>query len=269
MELKVLQSVVFLHNLVLGTSFRLYILVPFTQWKSENRRTIWALIIKKNSGLIERVEEQEDIREFKDHPDKHTLLFLDWQVRRTNGIWWYDSFKIPPPSQYAFIGQTIKASDGSFFTVIPYWSGLINGKGRHENVSYIQTRLSILTVSPDKQYRFHLIGAQAFYPYKVSIAEHKLKVFAVDGTFIKPEEVDFVIIHAGKWYDFLLETKSIDEISDGKNSFLIQARTLESAIHTAEAILHYDITPEPDSTEYKNIANDFTPDKDACLKVSA
>ena len=197
-------------------------------------------------------------------------------MRRTNdlitlwntGIWWYDSFKVPPASQYAFIGQTIKASDGSFFTLIPYWSGLINGKGRHENVSYIQTRLSIFTVSPDKQYRFRLIGAQAFYPYKVSIAEHKLKVVAVDGTFIKPEEVDFVIIHAGERYDFLLETKSIDEISDGNNSFLIQARTLESAIHTAEAILHYDITPEPDSTEYENIANDFTPDEERCTPES-
>ena len=237
-----------------------------------------ALIIKENSGLIERVKEQEDIGEFEDHPDKHTLLFLDWQVRRTNdlisqyntGLWFYDSFQVPSASQPQYIPRT-QASDGSFFTIIPYWSGLINGKGRHENVAYVQSRLSIFTVSPDKQYRFRIIGAQAIYAFQVSIAEHKLNVIAVDGTFVKPKEVDFVIIHAGQRYDFLLETKSIDEISDGNNSFLIQGKTLEtprSAAHITEAILHYDITPEPGSTEYENIANDFTPDEERCTPES-
>ena len=118
---------------------------------------------------------------------------------------------------------------------------------------------------PDKQYRFRLVGAQGLFAYRVSIAGHKLKVFAMDGTLVKPREVDFIIIHSGERYDFLLETKTADEISDGNNSFPIWGRTLETSIpdaHYAEAILYYKTSEdsEPDSTEYEEIFNSYTSD---------
>ena len=94
------------------------------------------------------------------------------------------------------------------------------------------------------------------YAYRVSIAEHNLTVFAMDGTLVKPREVDFIIIHAGERYDFLLKTKTV---SDGMNSFPIWGRTLEAGTpHFVEAILHYDTAPEPDSTKYEKIFNVYS-----------
>ena len=43
---------------------------------------------------------------------------------------------------------------------VPYFSGLINGKGRHNDVPYSKTRLSVFTVEDGQRYRFRLIGAQ-------------------------------------------------------------------------------------------------------------
>ena len=65
----------------------------------------------------------------------------------------------------------------------------------------------------------------------------------MDGTLVKPREVDFIIIHAGERYDFLLETKTADEISAEGSYFPIWGRTLEAeTLHFVEAILHYDST---------------------------
>ena len=88
---------------------------------------------------------------------------------------------------------------------VTYWSGL-NGRGRHSNVSYTQTRSSVFCVKPNNVYRFRLIGAQSLFAYRVSIDEHKLKVIATDGSFVQPVFVDYIIIHSGKRYDFLLKT---------------------------------------------------------------
>ncbi len=37
-----------------------------------------------------------------------------------------------------------------------------------------------------------------------SIAGHKLKVVAIDGFYIEEQEVDYISIHAGERYDFIL-----------------------------------------------------------------
>ena len=232
-----------------------------------------ALIIKESPDLIKKAKNISEVGDFIDQPDKHTLSFLDWQFKRSIELFielqsivrFYDTVKVPTPSDKGFIFTT--SQDGTNVGTISYWSGLINGKGRHESVDYTQSRLSIFTVSPGKQYRFRLVGAQFMYAYRVSIAGHKLKVFAMDGTLVKPKEVDFIIFHAGERYDFLLETKTADKISDGNSSFPIWGRTLETSIpdvHIVEAILHYDTTPEPDSTEYENVFNAYSTGSESC-----
>ena len=231
-----------------------------------------SLVIKETPDLIAKAEAEPGVGEFIDQPDKYTLSFLDWQVKSSDevfteletGVRFYDSFQVPNSVAPGY--TPTRSQDGADVGPVSYWSGLINGKGRHESVSYTQSRLSIFTVSPGKQYRFRLVGAQNLFAYRVAFAEHKLKVFAMDGTLVKPREVDFIIIHAGERYDFLLDTnKTAEEIGNG--SFPIWGRTLETStqdvleipdVHIVEGILHYDTTPEPDSTEYEEIFNMYS-----------
>ena len=104
---------------------------------------------------------------------------------------------------------------------IPYWSGIINGLGKHDDVKFQNSKLSAFYVQRGNTYRFRVIGAQANYAYKFYIAEHKLRVIATDGFFIKPISADFVIVNTGERYDFLLDANS------NGTDFLMRAETLE------------------------------------------
>ena len=120
--------------------------------------------------------------------------------------------------------------------------------------------MSVFNVQPGNTYRFHLIGAQSLYAYKVEIVEHKLTVISTDGHFIEPTEVDYLIIHTGERYDFLLNATQTPD------NYLIRAQTLERDLnnsyflpHTAEAILYYntlDVAPPDPQTLYANIRTD-------------
>ena len=113
--------------------------------------------------------------------------------------------------------------DGAEVGPIPYWSGLINGLGRHDNVAFKNSRLSAFSVRRGSKYRFRLIGAQANYAYKFYIGGHKLRVIATDGFFIEPISADFLIVNTGERYDFLLDANQYS----GTYDFLIRAETLE------------------------------------------
>ena len=52
--------------------------------------------------------------------------------------------------------------DRSGVSAHPYFSELINGKGRHIDVPYVKSRLSVFTVEEGKQYRFRWSSGQ-FY----------------------------------------------------------------------------------------------------------
>ena len=214
-----------------------------------------ALIVKERETILDfrnELQRREYDANFKDMPDQHTLTFLDWQHKDTPDK--MDTFSI----------------DGAEVSPDKYWSGIINGKGRHEDVPYIETRLSIFTVSSDNTYRFRLIGAQSIFAYRVSVDEHKLIVIATDGAFLEPMEVDYIIIHSGERYDFLLKTKTRSEIDNlNRENFMIRADTLEVEPHFAEAILHYDSSNvEPNSTQYKSIKDSSIPVSSRCTNTS-
>ena len=133
-------------------------------------------------------------------------------------------------------------------------------------------RLSIFTVQAGKTYRFRLIGAQNLYAYKFSIDGHKLTVVGIDGYWIQPvQNVDYVIIHSGERFDFLLEAKNT------RKDYWIRAETLEidqngqgppykSLGHVVEAILHYkedgdsvDPNVNVPSTKYEDIKKGLLP----------
>ena len=168
----------------------------------------------------------------------------------------------------------IRGPDGLVVGDIPFVSGLINGKGRHKDVSYTQTRLEIFTVRSGEVYRFRLIGAQSQYAYRFSIDEHTLMVMSTDGSLIEPVQAQFVILHTGERYDFLLYANK----PNVSNDYWIRAETLavdlngqlpyQSLGHVAEAILHYEPSPPPLSSSYESIKMNSRPyDAQRCGEI--
>ena len=169
---------------------------------------------------------------FEDHPDKHTISLLDWQHEASldlfsqlnAGLGFYPGVPIGelPPNREGSRYQSEFSFDGAAVSPVPYFSRLINGKGRHPDVPYVKTRLSTFPVVKDKNYRFRLIGAQGTYAYKFSIDGHKLRVVSTDGYWTNPTvPADYIIIHTGERYDFILTADA-----EVKN-YWIRAETLE------------------------------------------
>ncbi|XP_078350103.1 uncharacterized protein LOC144634921 isoform X2 [Oculina patagonica] len=245
----------------------------------------------------EKPERMEEIKArlgkhgaFEDLPEKHTISLLDWQHEASLDLFtqihaslgFYPNKplgEVPTPNDHRY--ESTRSFEEGEVGPVPYFSGIINGKGRHSDVPYIQTRLSIFTVEVGKTYRFRLVGAQGLYAYRFSIDGHKLTVVGTDGYWIQPvEDVDYIIIHSGERYDFLLSAKN----NFGRKDYWMRAETLEidrsgtgppykSLGHVAEAILHYkqdSDSDDPDlnvpSTKYQEIKDNSPPIR--CTKIN-
>ena len=196
-----------------------------------------------------------------DNPN-HTMTFPDWQS--------LDAVEITirtinrNPNNIPRVGP-----DRSIISRVPFSAGLINGFGREINVSYNRSRLSIFNVQPYNEsnpvyYRFRMVGSQRHELFRFSISEHKLIVIATNGFLTKPIKVDYIFIHAGERYDFLLKPKTKQETrEENKLNYLMSADTLDSndsVTRSAEAFLHYgDESENPTSTEYESIVNNSIP----------
>ena len=221
-----------------GASFR-YIFratPPGTHWyhsHSGAQRTdglFGALIVKER-------DVPDDLEEFEDIPGDHTLTLLDWQressldlfVQIHSSLGYYENIRVdqvPVPNDARYTSTC--SADGAEVGPIPYWSGLINGLGKHRDIDFMQSRLNVFHVEMGSTYRFRLIGAQANYAYRFSIHGHKLTLIATDGHFIQPIPTDYIIIHTGERYDFLLKANETGE------HFLIRAETLETSNSLSE-----------------------------------
>ena len=215
---------------------------------------------------------------FVDDPTQHTMTLIDWQLKDSlelftqlhGGLRFFNETMVPSINNDPREDQTC-STDGAAVGPVPFWSGLINGLGRYRYVPYVKTRLSTFNVQPATSYRFRLIGAQSIFAFRFSIDEHKLTLIATDGHFVSQEEVDFIIVHSGERYDFILKTNPVPS----KVNFLIRAETLEvlnsNALlpnycgidaesqlyknHMAEGILHYGQPDDDvDSTMYEEIS---------------
>ena len=238
-----------------------------------------ALIVKETEGTMRRARwlltNQLGIEgpfTLEDKPDKHTLSMLDWQEdalaidlkQRYNDPY----FPRVPVGELPRMSPPFKiprAPDGSEVSRLPYWSGIINGRGKNEKIPYRKSRLSTFHVdykldeSTHLYYRFRLIGAQNRYLYRFSIAGHKLIVIGTDGYLSRAKEVDYIFIHTGERYDFLLPAKS--ERESPKDNYLILAEAIDNNTnHTAEAILSYADNPLS-SSDYERIER-----KKACFR---
>ena len=243
-----------------------------------------ALIVKETPARMNQIRnELRKHGEFEDLPDKHTLTLLDWQhepsldlftqIHASLGFYPDKPLgEVPTPADERY--ESTRSFEEGEVGPVPYFSGIINGKGRHADVPYIKTSLSIFTVEAGKRYRFRLIGAQNLYAYRFSIDGHKLTVVGTDGYWIQPvEDVDYIIIHSGERYDFLLFATNRLGLKD----YWMRAETLEidrngagppyqSLGHVAEAILHYKQNGDSDdpavnvpSTKYQEIKDKSPP----------
>ena len=115
------------------------------------------LIVKEKKERMENLTRILNL-EFEDLPDQHTLTLIEWQNQASLDL--FTQFKaggfyedkpigeVPTPS-YNKLRPT-SSFDNGLAGAIPYFSGIINGKGRHADVPYNKTRLSIFTVEPSR-----------------------------------------------------------------------------------------------------------------------
>ena len=218
-----------------------------------------ALII--HDDLPEDSSRGED--KITDDPHNQTLILMDWQ--KDASIELFQTIgtslryrKEPDSSQPDYqLYNTTRGPDNTEIGPIPFWSGIINDKGRHYSNSPMAKpnilspnckNLNCFNVKQGNIYRFRIIGAQALYPFRFSIEGHRFTVVATDGYLIKPiENVNYLIINTGERYDILVNTEDKE-----KKNYWIFAETLEDvgnsrneefyspiSLHRAEAILHY------------------------------
>ena len=233
-----------------------------------------ALIVKETESTMENarllLKDQLGIEgpfTLEDNPEEHTLSMLDWQedvlaidLGQMNNAEYYSAAREGEPPRMSSPITIPPAPDGSEVSRIPYWSGIINGRGINEKIPYRKSRLSTFYVNysdPDEHlyYRFRLIGAQNRFIYRFSIAGHRLIVLGTDGYLTSPLTVDYIFIHTGERYDFLLEAK--ERWDSFHENYLILAEAIDNNTnHTAEAILSY-ADEKPTSSDYENISMTF------------
>ena len=187
----------------------------------------------------------------EDLPEQHTLLLMDWQREPSIDLFYQIGSSLSFFDKTFMEYEDAKAPDGSQIAPIPFWSGIINDKGRHYNKSRNPNLadLNVFNVMQGRRYRFRLIGAQALYAFKFSIQDHLLTVVATDGSQMDSiTDVHYLIINTGERYDVIVNANN-----DVGNYWII-AQTLETGesgafyspidVHKAEAVLHYNGTPD-------------------------
>ncbi|KAH8423825.1 uncharacterized protein LDX57_001582 [Aspergillus melleus] len=102
---------------------------------------------------------------------------------------------------------------------------------------------AVITVQPDQTYRMRTIGGVALSPLVFGIEDHdNLTIIAADSHYTEPASTNMIQIGSGQRYDFLLRTKSADELRRaGRSQFWIQFETrFRQQRNTFYALLVYE-----------------------------
>nr|UCK81628.1 laccase-1 [Arenicola marina] len=123
--------------------------------------------------------------------------------------------------------NSTKQADGVDCGVIPFVSGVINGKGqqydRATGKSKQEVPLEIFTVTQGRKYLFRAICASMTFGFRLSIDGHTLHVVASDGSDVITRPVESLVVFSGERYDFWIEANDPDD----SGSYWIRAETLE------------------------------------------
>ncbi|KAL5509397.1 hypothetical protein EMCRGX_G004767 [Ephydatia muelleri] len=224
-----------------------------------------ALIVREKNAESTEVTYDYDY----DRPDLHTLVLQDWwqqpfmdvlSVKHSAGVYFPSAV-----SELPAIGSnkytTTVLPDHSEHGIIPFYSALINGRGKHRGVPIRKSRLATFKVDEKKRYRFRVIGGQMLFGFQLSVDNHKFTVISSDGFLIQPiREVDYLIVYPGERYDFILTANG-----NPAKYYWIRAETLEvnvtrpnappypSLRNSVKAVLYYSSSREPSSSDYLTI----------------
>ncbi len=189
----------------------------------------------------------------QDIPEEHTISFFEWFPVNSDS-WIEAPYSLHDPVNPSIPYSSIPTYDGTPASVELFFAGFMNSGGWRYNqlnsdcFRTANNTLPFFNVSSSERYRFRIIGSQVTFAYRFSIAGHKLQVVATDGidaTVPENKAVDFIIVHVGERYDFILNA------SEGVNNYLMLIETLEVPseleargycvkAHRGYAILHYD-----------------------------
>ncbi|KAJ8298492.1 hypothetical protein KUTeg_025023 [Tegillarca granosa] len=130
--------------------------------------------------------------------------------------------------------------DFTHIGVVPFTSGLINGKGHRypdhgDEPENPVLPLETFTVKYGSSYRFRVINAGMIYAFRVSVDEHQIKLISVDGNDLKVEAAESIIVQPGERIDFILHADVV------MRNYWIRAETLEGNINPGKVlgVLHY------------------------------
>ena len=202
-------------------------------------------------GLIV-LDPDEPNRSYEDIPEEHTIAFFEWFPMNSDS-WLNPPYTLPDLVDSSKPYESVQTYDGTIAGDPPFFAGFMNfGGWRYNPSASVCTRvannpLPFFNVSQGKSYRFRLIGSQVTYAYRFSIDGHRLRVIATDGidaTTPNTDAVDFIILHVGERYDFVLEA------SQPVSNYLMLIETLEVPrvlrkrnycikAHRGYAVLHY------------------------------
>ena len=165
-----------------------------------------ALIIRERPDIENQIRQAlpTDLRQYQDKPAEHTITLSDWYREVSidaysmleSAIYFYGNSGLYPPVSDDPPEAFTCGPDGKEAGNVPFWSALINGKGKHPNLEfpYLKSRLHIFTVNPGQVYHFRLIGAINNFLFRFSIDEHQLWVVGTDGHWVEPVLVDYIAL---------------------------------------------------------------------------
>ena len=118
------------------------------------------------------IRERDNDGDYQDLPQEHTMLIADWWKQPYSDLFtlqhtvletYYPSSvgDLPQPGDKYDITVSYDSAEAG---PVPYFSSLINGKGRNEGVELNRVVLSTFNVNSGQRYRFRVVGAQSIYP---------------------------------------------------------------------------------------------------------
>ncbi|XP_003391643.3 PREDICTED: laccase-like, partial [Amphimedon queenslandica] len=208
------------------------------------------LVLRDPDNFFEQVVRPQILPEdtssiLVDAPELHTITVIDWMrehpsdmfVKMNDSLFFFPDAPVSTvPDRSNTPHEESDLIDGTGTSAVPYWSGLINGRGRFD--SNTLAPLSVFSVESNCYYRFRLVGSNAMLAFNFSIDGHTLRAIASDGSYYQPRDVEYIVVHSGERYDFILNTTNPNR---GQTNFWIRAETLvdTSPRQSVLAVLSY------------------------------
>eukprot|EP00569_Conticribra_weissflogii_P001427 CAMPEP_0171355232 /NCGR_PEP_ID=MMETSP0878-20121228/45112_1 /TAXON_ID=67004 /ORGANISM="Thalassiosira weissflogii, Strain CCMP1336" /LENGTH=1224 /DNA_ID=CAMNT_0011861225 /DNA_START=2051 /DNA_END=5728 /DNA_ORIENTATION=+ len=149
-----------------------------------------------------------------DLPDDSPVAYESERI-----LFFQDVFLLSQQQRYAqhignLYGPASNNEDGFIAATTPWEFGTCNGKLRE-----------IITVLPNRKYKFRLINGGLHHALRISIDSFPMTVVAADSEPVEPYKVDEVVLHVGERFD--VEIIVYNDIAESER-FWIRADTLES-----------------------------------------